>query len=163
MDVRLDEVVLRALQKEPELRYQRAGDVKTDLEGITSVTGTGGATSTHPSPQISGGVQPTATTLKRAWEEWWAERDKALTKIIKVFLLAVFVLGMGGFFGGGMSWSEDGRFKHQLGIPPCWFTFEENRGFEITPLSPSWIMLAVGMLAIYVYDRTQAGSHHRIS
>jgi tRNA A-37 threonylcarbamoyl transferase component Bud32 len=36
VDVRLDEVVLHALEKEPEQRYQKAGEVKTDLEGITS-------------------------------------------------------------------------------------------------------------------------------
>ncbi|HEY2589221.1 MAG TPA: serine/threonine-protein kinase [Tepidisphaeraceae bacterium] len=31
LDVRLDEVVLRTLEKEPEHRYQRAGEVKTEL------------------------------------------------------------------------------------------------------------------------------------
>ncbi len=36
VDVRLDEVVLRALEKEPERRYQRAGEVKTDVETIAS-------------------------------------------------------------------------------------------------------------------------------
>jgi predicted Ser/Thr protein kinase len=35
MDVRLDEVVLHALEREPELRYQRASQVKTDIETIT--------------------------------------------------------------------------------------------------------------------------------
>jgi hypothetical protein len=35
IDVRLDEVVLRALERKPELRYQRAGDVKTMVETIT--------------------------------------------------------------------------------------------------------------------------------
>ena len=34
LDVRLDGVVLRTLEKEPELRYQQAGDVKTDVERI---------------------------------------------------------------------------------------------------------------------------------
>jgi len=34
VDVRLDEVVLRALEKEPERRYQHASDVKTDVEGL---------------------------------------------------------------------------------------------------------------------------------
>jgi hypothetical protein len=38
VDVRLDEVVLRALEKEPERRYQHAGDVKTEVESITSGT-----------------------------------------------------------------------------------------------------------------------------
>src|SRR5258708_36450520 len=36
MDVRLDEVVLRSLEKERDLRYQRVGDVKTDVIAITS-------------------------------------------------------------------------------------------------------------------------------
>ena len=36
VDVRFDEVVLRALAKEPELRYQQASEVKTAVETITS-------------------------------------------------------------------------------------------------------------------------------
>jgi serine/threonine protein kinase len=34
IDVRLDEIVLHALEKEPERRYQHASEVKTDLETI---------------------------------------------------------------------------------------------------------------------------------
>ena len=40
MDVRLDEVVLHALEKEPELRYQQAREVKTDLTAISGVAAT---------------------------------------------------------------------------------------------------------------------------
>jgi predicted Ser/Thr protein kinase len=40
VDVRLDEVVLHALEKEPERRYQQASQVKTDVETI-AVTGHG--------------------------------------------------------------------------------------------------------------------------
>src|SRR6185369_15809844 len=36
VDVRLDEVVLHALEKEPERRYQHAWDVKTDVEKIAA-------------------------------------------------------------------------------------------------------------------------------
>jgi tRNA A-37 threonylcarbamoyl transferase component Bud32 len=34
IDVRLDEVVLRSLEKEPERRYQQASDVRTDVQNI---------------------------------------------------------------------------------------------------------------------------------
>ncbi len=47
IDVRLDEVVLRALENEPERRYQAASEVKTDVERISS------------SAQIAAPVTPT--------------------------------------------------------------------------------------------------------
>jgi serine/threonine protein kinase len=36
IDVRLDEVVLRTLEKEPNRRYQRASQIKSDVQSITS-------------------------------------------------------------------------------------------------------------------------------
>jgi len=39
VDVRLDEVVLKALEKEPQLRYQQASEVKTEVETIASSVG----------------------------------------------------------------------------------------------------------------------------
>jgi serine/threonine-protein kinase len=36
VDVRLDEVVLHALEKEPERRYQQASQVKTHLDTIAA-------------------------------------------------------------------------------------------------------------------------------
>lgn len=36
IDVRLDEVVLRTLEKEPQRRYQAANDIKSDLQSISS-------------------------------------------------------------------------------------------------------------------------------
>ncbi len=38
VDVRLDEVVLKTLEREPERRYQKASEVKSDLETITGVS-----------------------------------------------------------------------------------------------------------------------------
>jgi len=48
VDVRLDEVVLHALEKEPERRYQHASEVKTDVETIT-----GKSESRYPKSHIS--------------------------------------------------------------------------------------------------------------
>jgi predicted Ser/Thr protein kinase len=46
IDVRLDEVVLRALEREPERRYQQASQVKTDVESIAGQSGRTPATAT---------------------------------------------------------------------------------------------------------------------
>jgi len=43
VDVRLDEVVLRALEKEPERRYQQASEIKTRVETITQTPPVAGA------------------------------------------------------------------------------------------------------------------------
>jgi len=57
MDVRLDEIVLRTLEKEPDLRYQHAVEVKTDVEAIEA--------GTHPAPSASAasaiGAPPAST------------------------------------------------------------------------------------------------------
>ena len=42
IDVRLDDVVLRALEKEPERRYQQAGHVKTEIDTIRASVAAGG-------------------------------------------------------------------------------------------------------------------------
>src|SRR6185503_14670741 len=39
VDVRLDEIVLKTLEKEPQRRYQQAGEVKTQVETIVSSPG----------------------------------------------------------------------------------------------------------------------------
>ena len=51
IDVRLDEVVLRALEKEPERRYQQASEIKTRVETI--VTSPLGSSYTAPLAQQS--------------------------------------------------------------------------------------------------------------
>lgn len=38
VDVRLDEIVLRALEREPELRYQKISDVKTDVQSLSQIS-----------------------------------------------------------------------------------------------------------------------------
>lgn len=50
VDVRLDEVVLRALENEPERRYQQARQVKTDMEAISSTEASAPAPVNQPAP-----------------------------------------------------------------------------------------------------------------
>ena len=60
VDVRFDEVVLRALEKEPEKRYQRASQLKTDVTLLGGLKNTPGADShrafhksSEPRPRLS--------------------------------------------------------------------------------------------------------------
>jgi hypothetical protein len=55
IDVRLDRIVLRTLEKEPSLRYQRASDLQTDVESLSS-----------PGFTVSGSVRS---------EDPWRQRD----------------------------------------------------------------------------------------
>jgi eukaryotic-like serine/threonine-protein kinase len=61
LDVRLDGVVLRTLEKEPELRYQQAGDVKTDVEriqGTASFPGPASPPAAAPAPMPAPSLAP---------------------------------------------------------------------------------------------------------
>jgi TPR repeat protein/tRNA A-37 threonylcarbamoyl transferase component Bud32 len=66
VDVRLDEVVLHALEKEPARRYQQAGQVKTDLETIARTEGGAahvGAAPGHITPP------PALSPAENAWRQ----------------------------------------------------------------------------------------------
>jgi predicted Ser/Thr protein kinase len=62
VDARVDEVVLRTLEKERERRTQSAGEVKRQVETITATAATA---SSRPESQAEGRVATAATTLRR--------------------------------------------------------------------------------------------------
>jgi capsular polysaccharide biosynthesis protein len=72
IDVRLDEVVLRALEKQPEQRYQQASQVKSDLETIAGV---------DESAAVPDGAVPSCSTPAAPLREdrgGWAKATAAL-------------------------------------------------------------------------------------
>jgi len=58
VDVRLDEVVMHALEKQPERRYQQVSDVRTDVQTIAATPGASAAgqqgPAPSPPPQVAG-------------------------------------------------------------------------------------------------------------
>ena len=66
IDVRLDEVVLRALEKQPELRYQQASIFKTQVETIAQTPPPPAADDSAPKPQVDSGVEGRAMLARQA-------------------------------------------------------------------------------------------------
>ena len=66
VDVRLDEVVLHALEKEPERRYQQASEVKTDVETIAKTEGAGAQAGLAPGLIAP---PPVETPAQSAWRQ----------------------------------------------------------------------------------------------
>jgi len=111
LDARVDEIVLRALAKERELRQQSAGEVKTQVEGIQTQ-----ATPAYETPP-GGTPGPTTTTAPRSSVRLAPEHQSyALLGMgaLLVVLLADFVpllrasVGTVGSFVGGsgpMGWA----------------------------------------------------------
>jgi serine/threonine protein kinase len=69
IDVRLDEVVLRALEKKPELRYQQVSEVKTMVETIAATPRASNESAPNPQPstQNRNTQNMNANTNKSFW------------------------------------------------------------------------------------------------
>src|ERR1017187_9583445 len=82
VDVRLDEVVMRSLEKEPDRRYQQASEVKTDLDAIVAGRGALAAAGKAPMP---------ARILR--WRDAWPWKTVALAaSAVMLFLIIPVVV-----------------------------------------------------------------------
>jgi tRNA A-37 threonylcarbamoyl transferase component Bud32 len=81
IDVRLDEIVLRALEKEPELRYQQASELKTQVETIAI------------SPPVkvgttAAGESPPPVPILRWRDRWIWDSSNLIAMALAPFILA---------------------------------------------------------------------------
>jgi hypothetical protein len=92
VDVRLDEVVLHALEKEPERRYQQAGQVKTDVETI--------AATPAPEPAPKAGTSPSAPAAalsglsSNAWKITAIIGGLGVALLLGIFCVLLMYLGL---------------------------------------------------------------------
>ena len=96
IDVRLDEIVLRALEKEPERRYQQASEVKTRIEEVAAQTE---KSNLQAVPENKSGIV-------RIVEIFFDITFKSRLAIILINLSALGFLSFLGFLGywHGMRW-----------------------------------------------------------
>jgi serine/threonine protein kinase len=123
IDVRLDEVVLRALETKPELRYQQASVLKTQVETIVATPQASGSAA----PGIAAQPAPSIPPLPVAPAH--AESDKI---ILPAFILAFFfgVFGAHRFYVGKIGTAIAQLFT--LGGLGIWATID-------------WILLVCGV------------------
>ena len=164
IDVRLDEVVLKALEKEPERRYQQVSEVKTEVETIVATGGSTGKTS----PRQEGAVNVVAPGDEQVNHSRQAVK---LPAIIVLFIRVIYVIAvlaaMWPFFGLGMDPDDRGHLWRFIFCPliAAGIAFvggfialiselivkrihdgNPPRGRRIVPLSPAKVAVIVAFL-----------------
>jgi serine/threonine protein kinase len=92
LDVRLDEVVLHALEKEPDRRYQHASEVKTDVETISSSSS---SSRRDQAQSVKSGIDASILTLTATkWVTAARWTARGFSTLLLVFY-GVFILAEG--------------------------------------------------------------------
>jgi len=165
IDVRLDEVVLRTLEKEPQRRYQQASQVKTAVETITGTPTQFAAPSEGQPVSSTGKITAPAVALMvgALWKLLWAL--VALVSLVNRGGWLDKFLGFGNFFG---SWGPVVIFSIVLiGLLIMFGGFQmlQRRSYAwaiaasiISILSCSLIGLPIGIWALIVLGRDDVKS-----
>ncbi|TWU08160.1 serine/threonine-protein kinase [Stieleria varia] len=123
IDVRLDEVVLRTLEKEPQRRYQRASQIKSDVQSITSTrnpafastlvgeTSSPEATGESQSPDLE--QQELAGRLLLTRRQLLDRVEKSLQPLFHGQMLQVFI-GVVLIALGAYCWAPNTHVPHRL-------------------------------------------------
>jgi predicted Ser/Thr protein kinase len=101
VDVRLDEVVLRTLEKEPARRYQHAGDVQTDVETIASSF----------SPSAPAATRTSSASWLRHFIVVGRRGDQAALHWPGILLSTTVALGVMAWLAAAVSWAAEGAVK----------------------------------------------------
>jgi len=120
IDVRIDEIVLRALEKRPELRYQTAGEFRTQLDTITA-----GASVPPAEPSVAV-TAPSRFSRTAIWGAIW----------ILVLPVGLAMNGFAALYNAGLPRHDPWRFA--IGLPGIALVILGEMGFLGTTLL-GWI------------------------
>lgn len=122
VDVRLDEVVLRTLEKEPQRRYQRASQVKSDVQSITSWTNVAFAPTVPHEESPKKQEEPVAASLVQqelagrlllTRRQLLAQVKAALQPLFRMQLLQI-LMGIGLIVLGVQCWAVNTEITSRL-------------------------------------------------
>jgi|GEM_PF-2414055 len=139
VDVRLDEVVLRTLEKEPQRRYQQAGEVKTAVQTICR---------DKPPPRES--LVPSGADAKPdtepTWQTWWFEQTAATRRMLKIVMYVNAVIFFI-FFAATEYHSTASATTLRIGAGNSWLEYKTGQPLEVDLLS--WSFLS-GIAAVLI-------------
>ena len=92
VDVRLDEVVLRALEREPALRYQQASQVKSAVETIAAGTASSGPEATPDAPADGIIARDYSLDINSCLRRGWALLRSDFWPLVGITALVVVLL-----------------------------------------------------------------------
>jgi serine/threonine protein kinase len=147
IDVRLDEIVLRALEKSPELRFQTAVEMRTHVENVAASVNPPKSTPTAPKPSL------------HEWQHKWLAQPLprrrtilALTAIAALILFATFA------WPHHLVVSSGGQVTEEIwtfGVPEPWLKeikLFSNRGSQNYPEQKVAIpAFAAGVIGVGVW------------
>jgi predicted Ser/Thr protein kinase len=87
IDIRIDEIVMRSLEKEPTRRYQRASEVKTELETVNS------------SPRLNAPLAPVPSAHAAPLANLPPGTAGRLLLVAGLMVLSLLIIGVGIMFG----------------------------------------------------------------
>lgn len=141
VDVRLDEVVLRALEQDPEQRFQHASDVKSELDTISRTPLPASVVRPELSKGVESAVPPDLTpfadsgraTRLPAGEDstirvWWFSLSEGVRRILSMALNCTCVFCLFGFFSFHGQTVSDGNYRYEVGALDPWLVVERRIG-----------------------------------
>ncbi len=138
VDVRLDEVVLHALEKEPERRYQHAREVKTDVETI--VAGRGKSEVRSPKSESEKRAHASGDVSRWVNAARWTARILGMLMILAVL---PFILAEGlppiASQPGGVQLTFAGGFLLVLGFIVGWW----REGIAAVLIGAGWAVIRI--------------------